>query len=1415
MKDALLLCIVAFCFLTEVKTQENEADVLQYLTVDQGLIHNEVTCILQDRSGFLWFGTRGGLNRYDGYELRVFKNELGNPNSLMDNVVESLYEDSRGRIWIGTHSSGVSCYDPVLDRFTHYQHDQRDTNSISSNRVLTITEGKPGEFWFGTWENGFTLFREKENLFTRFLQEDSGVQRKVQSITKTRDDEMWVGTNNGLLHYRLDGTFVARYTAPGIGFNEYTQVLEDERTGELWISAWRHGLFRFDRRTKSFTQYLPDPNDPQSISFYHTYSLLQDDRKNIWIGTWGGGLNKFDHETDAFIQLDITPPALGQKNRDYQYILDLFQDQSGIIWMATEGGGVVKMDRSKNQFGIIGGAAPGGLKNGHVVSVMEDREGGLWVGTKGGGLNYMPGGGAFEEITLLEKHLTLRYAPNRLNWVTSLFQDHRGVIWAGTEYGLHKITKKAGGGFELATIYNNDYGYDRPRLKNWVGGQVSAIYETSDSVLWVGMVQRGLNLIALKDPDGETGIRNYSKNDRPGGLQSNRVTTILEDRNNRVWIGTGGGLHLYRPETDDFEHFRQVRNDPRTLSSSIINCLWEDRRGRLWIGTPNGLNLARPEDRGGWSFSCLQESDGLPDSYINAILEDAEGNLWISTNGGISKFNPETEVFYNYDRSNGLQGNAFSPGAAFRASDGVLYFGGLYGLNYFAPADIRNKNLKDKPRVVLTSLKIFNDEVGVGEKQRGRAVLEKGIPHTGSITLNHRQNMFSLEFSALDFHAPDKNLYSYKLEGFEEEWTSPSYHRTVTYTNLEPGNYTFRVRAANNSRVWNEEGASLHIRVLPPPWATVWAYFLYALVFMALLLAYRHISLRQSRLIHNLKLSQMERAKDREMAELKTRFFTNITHELRTPLTLISGPVQQLLRDESRSAEKSREWLLMIHHNTRRLLSLVNRLLDFRKAETGHMRLEVAEGNIVRFAREVFLSFQEMAHRKEVDYRFEADADRIPLYFDRDKMEIVLCNLLTNAFKYSPPESQIVLRLQACYHPAGALPAVLAGGYCEISVEDNGRGMSADLVERIFDRFYQIAQADSAQMIGTGIGLALVKNLIELHHGFIDVNSEPGRGSTFRIRLPFGPGHFKPDQIIADFKDSEHVSHYHVQMAREEVAASLATTNGHNREKETVEALIVEDNEEIRSFVRGIFEAKYKVYEAGNGWQALDLALEKIPDIIISDIMMPEMDGLSLCTRLKKDERTSHIPIILLTARTDAVFKVEGYSSGADAYVTKPFNAEVLSAQVAALLESRQKLKKHYGKKITLEPSDIEITSLDEKFIKKAIRVVEENLQNADFTTQFLAQETAMSQSTLYRKIKALTGKSVNAFIRDVRLKRAAQLLQASQLNVSEVAYRVGFGDVKYFRKCFREQFGKTPTEYVKAQNGKRNGLSDVKKLVK
>ena len=1196
---------------------------------------------------------------------------------------------------------------------------------------------------------------------------------------------MWIASSDGAYVLSPEGEQIAHYES-SYGL---MSALEEKNTGKIFMGSWNAGLFEIDPIQNTWRSIgIPeaDTDDSRSINSHEIY---QDRLGRIWIASWGQGLNLFDPDTKKLTRYDLGIEQRKGNKELYRDILSVYQDRSGILWIGTNGGGLCKLDERSNQFGLrrqsLGKMT---LPRQPIWSIFRDNDGVLWVGTKGGKyLYYSKDDQVFNQLEIPEYAILQRRGPKE--GAKSILEDRGGQLWFASKFSLFKIIK-SGGSYEIVSTAILEENRQYPVRQQ----DISVLYQTSDGIFWIGRQLDGLRKTLQPGNPEQQRFRVFSQGKKERSLQHYRVSALLEDKSNRFWVGTYGGLHLYQPQSDNFLHYSKKQGEVNSLSSDIIICMHEDQKGRLWIGTPNGLNLTIPGQGDSLTFRCYQEKDGLPNNYIHAILEDDSANLWISTNKGISKFNPEASVFYNYDVNDGLQSNSFMENVAFKDKNGVFYFGGIRGLNVFHPDSIRNHSIP--PPIILTGLKIFNREVEVGEAFNDRIILQQSIEYSKEIQLSHQENVFSIEYTALDFHAPQGISYFYKLDGLEKEWNAVGSQRSVTYTNLQPGTYSFRVKAVNNKGIESKNEASLQIQVQPPFWATWQAFVLYVLAFLGLLMVYRQIIQLQNELKNKLEMARMEQQKEMEIARMKTSFFTNITHELRTPLTLILGPLEQLLHQGGLGG-KIRESINAMHQNTQRLLALVNQLLDFRKAESGNMNLQVAQGNFVKFAREVFLSFHQMANQRSIVYQFETEHEEIPLFYDRDKMEIVLCNLLSNAFKYTPENHQISMELKQVGVVGESLSTNLPRGYCEIIIRDSGVGMPKELVEKIFDRFYQIANTDSVKIIGTGIGLSLAKNIVDLHKGEIFARSEIGKGSEFIIRLPLGSDQFAQDQLIPFFEDSEHENHYQ----REQLHFIQEISAEENKEKKG-KLLILEDNVEIRAFVRKMFEKEFDIAEADNGMQGLKLLEQQTVDLIISDVMMPEMDGISFCQKIRENEQLAHIPLILLTARSSAVFQVEGYHSGADAYVTKPFLPTVLYAQVFGLLAGRAKMKEYFGKKITLQPTAIEITSREEEFLNHAMQVVEKNLENESFNRDQMAEELAMSPSTLYRKIKSLTGLTTNAFIRSIRLKRAAQLLRDSQYNISEIAYIVGFQDLKYFRTSFKNQFGMNPSEYYQ-QMGK------------
>ena len=832
-----------------------------------------------------------------------------------------------------------------------------------------------------------------------------------------------------------------------------------------------------------------------------------------------------------------------------------------------------------------------------------------------------------------------------------------------------------------------------------------------------------------------------------------------------------------------------------------------DNQNRLWVGTDNGLNLLDAETG---QFTSYFERDGLSNSIIQSILENEEGDIWLSTQQGISCLHfseNQLRSVKNFDAFDGLQDNFFNDDASAKTAAGHLIFGGVNGLSIFNPKEIHTDTIA--PKIAITDFRLSNLSVPIGEMENGRIVLSKNISETKRLELTHRDNVVSFEFTGLHFGEPKKLRYAFQLEGFDPDWVyADASQRIAHYTNLPHEEFTFKVKAANGDGVWCEP-VELHLTVNPPFWLTGWAYALYTLAAAGLFYLVWRITRLRAEFRHSLELEHLERGKLEEVNRLKFQFFTNISHELRTPLTLIISPLEQLLQNPKN--RKTHQLFTRMHHNANRLLTMINQLLDIRKSEAGLMNLHAAEGDLVEFCKEITVSFKNLATQRNIQLNFSAQPEEIAAWFDHDQLEKVLFNLLSNAFKFTNDGGRVEVEIKKL--EIGKLSPISNFQFL-ISVKDTGLGIPKGQLENIFDRFYQVEKTQEwARKSGTGIGLSLAKMIVEKHHGEIKVESEEGKGTTFHIHLQSGKAHFSEaellpaeESIITDglpsfaLPDSPEALSGASEVGDERENAILAETNviDKNGGKGKPLILLVEDNHDIRDYLRENLSANYLISEASDGQEGLEKALADPPDLILADIAMPRMDGIEMCGKIKSNIETSHVPIILLTARTSLVFKVDGLETGADDYVTKPFHMRLLAARIKNLIDNRASLRKQFAKTFDLSPSGLVLNSLDEQLLSQIKLIVENHIDDSSFSVDQLARAVNMSRTKMYRKIKGLTGKSPNQIIRGFRLKRAAQLFGTGQYNVSDVSYMVGYNDVKSFREQFKKEFGVNPSAYVK-----------------
>jgi signal transduction histidine kinase/AraC-like DNA-binding protein len=1018
-----------------------------------------------------------------------------------------------------------------------------------------------------------------------------------------------------------------------------------------------------------------------------------------------------------------------------------------------------------------------------VSGIAEDDRHNLWLGTEGGGLNYFD-----RQKDIFRVYKNIPDDPSSLgsNLVKVIYRDSRGDIWVGTH----------GGGLNLISP-NQDrfirYLYD-PGLSATFNSEINAVLEDSQGILWVGY-QGALKFFR------RTAVGYAPCPDLVQCPPSGTIKSLMEDTHHNIWIGKSSGLYLFRPPTGRIT----------LMSPANINCLKEDREGRIWAGLYfGGLGMYDPVTEK-WTYYTT--ANGLPNNNVIGILEDDEHNLWLSTDNGLSRFDVGRKRFKNYTQSDGLAANEFNYNSFYKSSQGELFFGGYNGITAFYPAQIETNNQTDP--LVLTSLKLFNDDVAVDGKD---GLLNEDIAYTKGLTLHYKQNVFTIEFALLNFIKSDKNKYAYRLDGFEKEWHY-SANPSANYMNLPPGNYTFWVRGANNDGIWSPPVA-LRISILPPFWQTWWAYLLYGLFIGSIIFGVTRFFVLRALL-----------RKDQALNQAKLNFFTNISHEIRTRLTLVSGPVEKLILGE-KDESLLRQQLRSVKSNTDRLLKLVEELMDFRKAESRHLKLHISRQNLVPFVRDIYASFGDLARSRFIRTDFLSAAEDIPVYLDPVQMEKVFSNLLSNAFKFTPDGGYISITIEP------------QKDHVEVRVTDNGKGIAPENIPKLFDNYFQVNDQDT-QNTGYGIGLALSKSIVQLHKGRLTVTSDlaaqdPAANRTcFSVILLGGSGHFHKEmrtaggmltaegmftaeekwlsegrfavgeRFAAGAKSRGSEAGARADSVSSEAGAAPAATgmrlaadgparSGDRPRGVRPTLLLVEDNAEVRTFIRQSLAGAYHLLESPDGLSGWETATGQIPDLIVSDVMMPGMDGIALCRKLKEDQRTNHIPVILLTAKAAMENQISGLEMGADTYLTKPFSIQVLELHIRNLLAAAATMRQKFGRQLVLQSPGPDASAVQDEFLQKLAGIIEENMDNSDFDIPMLCTKIAMSQFVLYKKIKATTDMSVGDFIKQIRLQKAAQLLEQKQLNVNEVAYTVGFSDSKYFSKEFKKRFGVTPREYGK-----------------
>lgn len=1373
----------------------------EHLTSEQGLSQNDVNAICQDDQGFMWFATHDGLNRYDGYKFTIFNPDPNNSNSMNSNLIWDIVNDN-GNLWIGTTGSGLNYYDKETEKFKQFVHEEDNINSLSHNVINALYKDNNNQLWVGGSKNGIDILNLNTKLDSiKFNHYKISPKFKggntVQAFYEDRNKQMWVGTSRGLYKVSKDqnNDIYFKFSNPllGLGYLSARSITEDT-FGHLIVGTTA-GVFIQTENSNKLTK-ICGGNVNEVVSH----------NENIWVGTNNGFIHLKNASRNKLPNL-VNHYKYNPKNKNSSLskngVNSVFVDKTGIVWIGTNGGGVNKFDPNKKQFKHFQKTSdPNSLSSDKVRSIFEDSNGTLWFGTDGGGLNMM-----------LKKDNDGLY--NTFNKFESILKP---FVIKEIDYNNSKhlfIGGQFSPGLCILDITNPDkITKDSFDPVKEIPGSVFSIMQDKFKNIWIGTYNGGVRrwLKEKNSNEFKKDILSHTSN-QPESIANNIIRDIIEDSKGNIWFGTGGGLskissdetHKKNPK---FENYKNIRDDITSLSHNYILNLYESSTGDIWIGTfGGGLNKVIPAtaENNSCSFKRYSKKDGLPNDVIKAILEDDSGNLWVSTNKGLSKFNPTTEVFKNYDGNDGLQNYEFGELASLKRKNGEFIFGGVNGFNTFFPNEIKDNTIH--PETVFTGFSIFNKPVGIGEYLDGKIILNKSLNDIENVKLNYSQNSFSIEFASLHYAASKKNKYAYKLIGFNENWIfTTSANRFATYTNLEPGIYKLMVKASNNDGVWDETPAELNIEVIPPIWRTTTAKFIYFLFFIGCLWAFRRFTIISTSKKYTLELEHFEKEKYEEINRLKLEFFTNISHEFRTPLTLIKGPLEYLMKLGNNVKPKEvQEQCGLMHKNTDYLLRLVNQLMDFRKMDRGKMTLTISEGNIVEFVNEVAEPYQFLSHKKMIDFKVSYSKKSINSWFDSDALEKITNNLLSNAFKFTPENGSVSLSLfdGSDFKPKHDInDKIDKSDYIVLQVKDTGPGIPEHRIKHIFERYYTEIDKKGINPKGTGIGLSFVKTLVEMHQGSINVLSDSENGSTFTVWLPKTKKAYEnsPDVSFHQTSDTTNtsISKTDAELHALSVIEDIVDQNISRSRSKLPVLLIIDDNADIRSLIKKGLGELYYIYEAENGKKGLEIAMRVIPNIIITDLMMPIMNGVELCNKLKTTQETSHIPVIMLTAKMSQEWEIEGLKTGADAYIRKPFDMELLDLKLKNILKYRDEMRKRFNREITLEPNEIKVTSSDDKFLQRAIEIVEEHMMDTEFSVELLVKEMNSSRTNLYLKIKELTGLSCSEFIRSIRLKRAIQLLEKSDLSVKEIMYMTGFNTASYFSKCFKKQFGVIPSKYIR-----------------
>ena len=1338
--------------------------------LNEGISQLSVMTIYQDSRGYLWFATKNGLNRFNGKEYKIYHREDGNEQSLSNNSITSITEDQEGYLWVGTNN-GLNRIDLNTNEIKRYN---LETNGLVANSISTVYTDRSGCLWVGTWE-GLNRYNREGDHFEYIPIEDDTERAMIVTLLEDSSGRFWIGTRNkGLLLCDHQMNLISQFTSESknmpLNNNNITSIYEDDKK-QIWVGCKNSGLNKINLRDNEVTSYT---NLNSGLSNNSVRCIIEWQGK-LLIGTFDG-IFDLDKATERIVKVagydDIN------KSLSHYSVYCFCVDRDKTLWVGTFAGGVNYLNKFTNRFVLHKPQEELNIRTGIYGAITYESPEDLWIATEGYGLlNY--------NKRTNESHYYLidpsvRFAFNT-NIIKSVFYED-GYVWCGTTKGeIYKFnikTKK----FSLYHQYPIEY-------------SIYSIIRDHNGVLWVGGASTEFGLTCFVNDSLVTTF--YNNVDEP--IYFSNVRCILEEEDGVFLLGsTAEGLLRFDTHKKQLTKYsNEASVEKYRIPNNYISAIVRTKSGEIWVSTYGGGIFQLDESKAIRRIMTVRE--GLLDNNICTLVESSDQRLWMSTVNGLIMFDPAKDEVRNYHRHNGIDIREFTLHSGIALPDGSLCFAGSNGfVTFHVEAMDKNNNI---PPVVLEQLSVNNHPVEVGDES---AILDKVLDGMETIRLAYNENNFSITYQALNYIYATQNQYAYKLEGYDTDWNYVGERNSAFYTNLSPGKYVFLVKASNNDGVWNEEGRSLIIIVQPPLWRTWYAYLFYVIALAAIIYGILYYVNIKRNLEAGLKMKQLEKQKQEEFHQAKIRLFTNFSHELRTPLMLIITPFEELVKRVDIPAELH-DKLSIIYKNAQKLLLLVNQLMDLHKNQAGSMDLKVSEGDICEYIKEIYYAFNQIALTNEVKFTLNCTPKTINGWFDKSLLEKVVFNLLSNAFKYTASGESVLMEVSEVTlkeldpKRTDGLYKDENSQYVILKVKDSGKGIEEGEADKIFTPFYHIPETSGINLSGTGIGLSLVYTIVQLHRGVIYVDHTETKGACFVVILPVSRSAFSEEQI-----ESREIDKIAEITNTEDILVSLPVTE--NKDQPKYKILLVEDDKDVRDYLKKSLEAEYIVIEAADGVRAYEKVVQDFPDLVLSDIMMPKRDGLELCTMIKNDIRIGHIPVILMTARSMVVHIKEGFQAGADDYIVKPFNMDVLQTRIRSLLASREQLKKLYGKRFSPDVMGIEVKSADERFSQKLFDVIEKNISNEKLDVELLCTEIGISRANLYRKLKSITELSPMELIRNKRLEMAAKLLKESEMNVSEIASHLGFNSHSYFSNSFKAFYGCTPTEFVQMKNNQEQG---------